>query len=136
MKVALTVWNGRISPVFDVCRNVLVLEIDKGSIISKACESIETVVPIQKVERLAKFGVDTVICGAITEPLRLELISCGLNIIGFVAGEVEEVLHAFLAGKLPDQALSMPGCRISRKEKLAAPEDTTTTKRIERALEG
>ena len=29
MKVALTVWDGRISPVFDVCREVLVLELEE-----------------------------------------------------------------------------------------------------------
>jgi hypothetical protein len=31
-------------------------------------------------------------------------------VIGFVAGEIDDVVEAFLAGTLPTPALSMPGC--------------------------
>jgi hypothetical protein len=31
MKVAIIVWNNRISPVFDVARNIIVLDIAGGS---------------------------------------------------------------------------------------------------------
>ena len=32
MKVAMSVWNGRISPVFDVSRNILILTVDRGAV--------------------------------------------------------------------------------------------------------
>ncbi len=42
MKIALTVWDEWISPVFDVCRDALVLEIDTGDIISTSKVDLNT----------------------------------------------------------------------------------------------
>ena len=42
MKAALTVWDGRISPVFDVSREALVLTIENGAVVARCRENIET----------------------------------------------------------------------------------------------
>ncbi len=117
MKVALTVWEGRISPVFDVCREALVLEIGNGNIVSTAKETLDTANPLQKIARLADLGVETLICGAVSEPLHTELTSRGLNVIGFVAGEVDEVVQALVSGRLPAPPLSMPGCGARQRRR-------------------
>ena len=57
-----------------------------------------------------ELGIETLVCGAISEPLRHELTMRGVKVIGFVAGEIETVVEHFLAGTLPTPALSMPGC--------------------------
>ena len=110
MKAALAVWDGRISPVFDVSREVLVLTIENGIVTARRSESIDALMTTRKIDRLIELGVETLVCGAISEPLHRELTSRGMKVLGFVAGEIDEVVQAFLAGMLPAPALSMPGC--------------------------
>ena len=99
------------APVFDVSRQALILQIEDGTVVSGAIESIETPRPGLKPERLQELRIQTLVCGAISEPLQHELAVRGVNVIGFVAGELNEVVATFLAGRLPTWELSMPGCR-------------------------
>lgn len=110
MKVALTIWNGRISPVFDVSREAIVVHIAGGRAVSSTRELLAADDHFVRVEQLAEIGVETLICGAVSEPLSRALSARGIRVIGFVAGDVETVLAAFLAGDLPSPELSMPGC--------------------------
>jgi predicted Fe-Mo cluster-binding NifX family protein len=109
MKVAVTVWEERISPVFDVCREALIMEIDKGRILSTVTEKFENPSPFKKIERLVQLGVETLICGAISESLNRDLADRKVEVIGFIAGPVDEVIQAFLSKSLPNAALYMPG---------------------------
>jgi predicted Fe-Mo cluster-binding NifX family protein len=110
MKVALTIWDGRISPVCDVSREALVVTIEKGVVVTRSLESIAAATTTMKLERLQDLAIKTLICGAISAPLHHELTGGGVKVIGFVAGEIDEVIESFLAGRLPTPALSMPGC--------------------------
>ena len=110
MKIALTIWNGRISPVFDVSREALILTIENATVATRCRECIEEPTAARKVCRLMELGVETLICGAISERLHQELITRGVQVVGFVAGDIEEVVQAFVAGKLPSPSLAMPGC--------------------------
>ena len=111
MKIALTVWDGWISPVFDVCREALVLEIDNGDILSTVKIDLNTETPLKKIERLVNLGVETLVCGAISELVHGEATPRGLKVISFVSGEIDEVVQALISDGLPTPALSMPGCR-------------------------
>lgn len=110
MKVALTIWDGRISPVFDVSREAVLLSIEDGEVAARSCEKIETRTAGLKIDRLVELGIETLVCGAISEPLRRELTARGVKIFGFVSGEIDEVVQALVADALPAPALSMPGC--------------------------
>jgi predicted Fe-Mo cluster-binding NifX family protein len=110
MRAALTAWDGRISPVFDVSREALVVTIENGAVVARSVEKIEVPTPTLKVDRLLDLGVETLICGAISLPLHRELTHRGVEVIPFVAGEMDEVIESFLRGALPTPALSMPGC--------------------------
>jgi predicted Fe-Mo cluster-binding NifX family protein len=110
MKAALTVWEGRVSPVFDVSREALVLTIEDGAVGARSRQSIDTPTAANKIDRLVEMGVQTLICGAISEPLQHELRIRGVKVVGFVAGEIDAVVASFLAGTLATPSLSMPGC--------------------------
>lgn len=110
MIVALTYWDGRIAPVFDVSRRALLLTVEGGRVTSRRTAGIEAPTAALKVERLVGLGVDTLICGAISRPLHRELADRGVKVLAFVAGEVGEVEGSFLAGALPSATLAMPGC--------------------------
>ena len=110
MKLALAVWNGRISPVFDAAGHLLVLEVEKGQVVSRQEHGMGTDEPFQKTARLAELGVETLVCGAVSRPLAEMIAARGIRLIPFVAGGTEEVLAAFLAGALPSPDMAMPGC--------------------------
>lgn len=115
MKAALTVWDGRISPVCDVSREAVILTIQNGTVVARARANIDAPTVALKTDRIVELGIKTLVCGAISAPLRLELLARGVNVVGFVAGEIDEVVTTFLAGALPTRALSMPGCCGTRR---------------------
>jgi predicted Fe-Mo cluster-binding NifX family protein len=111
MKVALTVWEGRISPLFDAARELLVAEIeDKGVIHNRRHEPIMPQWPLRVVERLVEQGVTVLICGAISEVPAGMMEAAGIELVAFVAGPVDDVLGALAKGRPIIPTFSMPGC--------------------------
>ncbi len=114
MKIAVTVWNDRISPVFDVARTILVLSAESGQLVQQGLETFTNDQPMSKVLKLAELGVTTLICGAISRPLADLVSARGIQLIPFVAGDIDEVIDAYQTGDLPSSDLVMPGCRRRR----------------------
>lgn len=110
MKAAITVWNNRISPVFDVARNLVVLEIENNSIKQKSLEMFPSDQPERKAIRMRELGVNTLICGAISRYVARLISVHRIEIIPFISGETDVVIQAFLSGQLPNPRLMMPGC--------------------------
>jgi len=110
MKIAITAWNGRISPVFDVSRQVVVMEAKDGRIINRQEHDLESSEPSAKVIRLTELGIDTLICGAVSRPLADMIVARGIKLVPFVAGETDHVAEAYLTGNLLNTAFAMPGC--------------------------
>jgi predicted Fe-Mo cluster-binding NifX family protein len=109
MKLAIATWNGRVSPVFDVSRQVLVLEVSDTQVANR-CEETLDESTLAKVQRLSELNVNTLLCGAISRPLAEMLAARGIEVIPFLAGGVEDVLASYLAGQLPSPGFAMPGC--------------------------
>jgi len=59
--------------------------------------------------------VDVLICGAISRPLEMMLVSEGMQVIPHTCGPVEDVIRAYVSGRLTDQAYLMPGCCGQRR---------------------
>jgi predicted Fe-Mo cluster-binding NifX family protein len=112
MKLAIAIWNSRISPVFDVSRKVRLLEVNNGSVVSAGDQSLLEEDPDLKLRRLAALGADTLICGAVSNKVREMALARGFTLIPFVAGEVEAVIEAWLNGTLKHAIYRMPGCRV------------------------
>lgn len=117
MKVALAVWNGRISPVFDVSRQLLVVEIEDGRVINRIGVQFSSDHPIHKVRRLVDMDVAVLLCGAISRQLAATLETSGIRRLDFIAGDVESVIAAYLKGALPSPEMSMPGCCTRRRRR-------------------
>jgi len=111
MKVAIPVWNLRISPLFDTARHLLIVEIEDGQELSRSEEELEDYLPPRRASRLVGLGVKILICGAISRQLAAMLIGSGITIVPWMSGLVDDVLQAYLRGKLPDPRFLMPGCR-------------------------
>jgi predicted Fe-Mo cluster-binding NifX family protein len=110
LKVAFTCLDKRIAPVFDTALQVHVLEIESGRIISEKKEILPPDLPLQKTLRLKELGIQAIVCGAISMPLQAIVTAYGIQVIPFVAGDLEEVIQAWLKGGLKGNAFAMPGC--------------------------
>jgi predicted Fe-Mo cluster-binding NifX family protein len=116
MRVAIAIWRDRISPVFDVSREILVLDIVGNAIEKEAFEMLENDNPVHKISKLMGLHVGTLICGAISNLLAEMIASQGIEIIPFTCGKIPDVINAFIKSALPDKRFSMPGCCGYRKQ--------------------
>jgi predicted Fe-Mo cluster-binding NifX family protein len=116
MKVAIPHWQGRVSPVFDVAGNVLLVEVAKGREFGRQHVQLSTQDPQRRAQRLAQLGADVLICGAISWPLQMALSVVGVEVIAEVCGDVEQVLAAYVNGQLNEEAFLMPGCCGRRRQ--------------------
>ena len=114
MRVAAPVFGGRISPVFDWARRLLVVDHNRSHEKGRHEISLEGVAPLFRARHVAGLGVQTLICGGISAPVAATVESQGVMLIAGVVGEVDAVLKAFLAGRLPDPVFAMPGWRSYR----------------------
>lgn len=107
--IAVTVWGGRVSPVLDVSSRAILFTVQDG----RAGEHVELGLPTAcgaKLAALANRGVHTLLCGAVSRIVAQQAAACGLRLVPFLAGEIEEVITAYLAGRLPHPSFAMPGC--------------------------
>lgn len=117
MRLAVTVWNKRIAPVFDCACTALVLEIRDGEIADEATVSLRPSGIDERAEFLRTAGVDELICGAVSREALRALRDRRILVHPFVAGEVSAVVAARLRGGLLDEAFSMPGCACVRRRR-------------------
>ncbi len=117
MMIAVPVWEGRVSPVFDSAGKVLVVAAEGGREIGRDERPLAQSHVLARAGELMKLGVDVLICGAISAPLQLALNSAGIRVHGFVCGPVDDVIAAFLDGELSKAVFRMPGCRGGRQRR-------------------
>lgn len=110
MKAAFAYWDDRIAPVFDTARRIHVVEADSGRIVDETGEVLGDVLPAQKALRLVELGVGTLVCGAISRSYHETVAAYGIRVIPFVAGDLSEVIQAWLSGNLESDTFVMAGC--------------------------
>ena len=114
MKMALTVWGNRISPVFDSAHMLLVVEIENTKIISRRYEPFYPEFTTRLAVRLTVMNVTILICGAISEMPANVLEANGIKLIPFITGDAREVIDAYVKDVPSMPAFLMPGCSHKR----------------------
>lgn len=114
MKVALTAWENRISPVFDSANRLLIAEVKDAKVIEQRYESFNPAMTARLPEALTNFGIEILICGAISRILSEIIQITGIQLIPFVGGNVDEVLECFAKGLTIVPDFLMPGCGHQR----------------------
>jgi predicted Fe-Mo cluster-binding NifX family protein len=110
MKVVLTVWEDRISPVADSAGELLVVDVENRTVRGRRSESIETESLFSRARRLSGLEAEIFICGAISDFFAGLLKGYGIQLMPFICGKVEEVLDAYLEGSLLSPKFMMTGC--------------------------
>ena len=110
MKIAIPIWNGVVSSVFDFAHQLLVVDVEGQQETNRSQIQLEQQAIPQRVNQLFGLGVDVIICGAISCPLAAMLTASNVEVIPFVSGSVDQVLEAYLDNRLVEPQFLQPGC--------------------------
>ena len=110
MRIAIPVWQGRVSPVFDVATQMLIVDLDAEGEVDRHCESVAQMDIEQRSAWLAHLGVQQAICCAVSRGLEMLLEARGIRVLSRICGNVDEVLQAYQNGALEGDRFAMPGC--------------------------
>ncbi len=116
MKVALSIWNGRIAPVFDASERCLIVDTEIPET-NGECVEFPGWSADEKARALAGKGVMTVVCGAVSNDYEEAFLAHGIEILSFIAGPVEQIIEAWKADTLIRDSFSMPGCGCPRRRR-------------------
>ena len=114
MKTAFAYWDNRIVPVFDTAHKIHVVETESEKVVCETQETLSKDQPVHKALRLVELDIGVLVCGAISRPMYGLIDGYGIQVIPFVAGDLREVIQAWLSGNLERDAFTMPGCRGRR----------------------
>lgn len=110
MNIVIPVFKNRVSPVFDWCSNLLVVEIQSGREVGRSEVAAADTDPVRQADQVVELGAGLVVCGGIGE-IMLGLIEArGIRVIPGVSGDIDDVLGALSAGGLSHPRFMMPGC--------------------------
>lgn len=109
MRVAVTAWEDRVSPVFDSARMLLIADIKDEEIVDRFYEPVSPGIISRTLESLQKNNVTKMICGAVSEDSIAILESSGVELFPFVTGKIDTILNRFIKGE-ELEIFAMPGC--------------------------
>jgi predicted Fe-Mo cluster-binding NifX family protein len=111
MRLAIPIWDDRVSPVLDTASRLLLIEVENGAETSRFEVLLEEKELARRCLRIQGLGVNVLICGAVSRPFLKMLVSSGITLIPEISGAVEEVLQAYFKGTLSQTRFLMPGCK-------------------------
>ena len=110
MKIALSISENRIAPLFDVADSFVELDFVNGEITDKTTIELPSILGPARIFDLAERGVELLICGAISRQFNLLAESLGLTVYGFISGPADAIIKEFCKnGNL--RQFRMPGCK-------------------------
>lgn len=114
MKIAIPIWNDRISPVLDTASRLLIVEVNNQGERSRFEIYLDERDLSRRCLRIQDMEVDILICGALSRPLSRMLMASGIDVIPEISGKVEQVLMSYLQGNLFRSKFLMPGSKNNR----------------------
>jgi len=109
MKVAIAVWEDCVSSVLDFSQRLVVVELKNGGEKSRAEIALSERNVLARFTKLRELGIDVLICGAVSQSLALASMACGIQLLPYVTGRVDDVLKAYQAGQLSLPQFMLPG---------------------------
>jgi predicted Fe-Mo cluster-binding NifX family protein len=109
VKLAVTVWGNRISPVFDAAHTLLVAEISDKKISGQHYIAIDPESPLDLVNTLKKNQITLLVCGAISNSPAELITEHHIHLISFVTGNARQFLDSFARDRTVKKKHIMPG---------------------------
>lgn len=115
-KVAISIWNKRVSPVMDTAGQLLIFTTD-----DERQEVFKEIVPIPqsnisgRINYFVSKGITVLFCGAISHHFEQALRASGIEVQPFLGGNVDDIIIAYLNGTFQSSNFLLPGCRRARR---------------------
>ena len=109
MKLAVPVWEGKVSPLFDAASRLLILQLENNRETYRSERDMDERNLARRCSHIKRLDVDTLICGAISRYFYRMLVAADIEVIPWISGPVEEVLEAYMHDTLHDSKFLMPG---------------------------
>ena len=114
MKIAVPIWEDKVSPVLDTATKLLIVETLNRNEIGRTEAFLDELEISRRCFRIRKLNIDVLICGAVSRTFSDMLAASGIDIIPGIAGTVEEILGAYFSDALNQSKFLMPGCKKNR----------------------
>ena len=115
-KIALSIWENRISPVMDSAGQLLIIEYEDKKELNRQLIYIPDIDLVKKVNFFQTQGVELLICGAISRQLLQILSVSGIKVIPFIRGSINKVLSAYIHEYLGEDSFFLPGYQRCRRK--------------------
>jgi len=126
-RIAIPVFNNQVSTVLDYSSRFVLVVLDGEQVQGRLEMALSPESPEMFLWALAGFRTDILICGAVSSSLRESLARRGIEVISCARGPVDQVIRAYMQGKLAAKRFRLPGSsapsapsqgqRSSRKQK-------------------
>ncbi len=116
-RVAIPLWLGRISPVFDTAARIYIVEFDQARhVVRKSIEMLPGGFN-NRIKLFSNRHIDTILCGAISRNMKNRLNWVGICVRSNLSGEAIELIKSYAQG--PDNlgGFLQPGRRRTRSRK-------------------
>ncbi|MBN1102244.1 MAG: NifB/NifX family molybdenum-iron cluster-binding protein [Deltaproteobacteria bacterium] len=111
MRIAIPVWEDKVSPLLDTASRLLVVDVEDRSEVSRLEIYLDEQQISRRCLRIQGLDVNVLICGAISMSFFRMLTASGIEVIAGISGPAEDVLRVCLKGRLAESGFFMPGCR-------------------------
>ena len=109
VRIAIPIFKARVSPVFDTCTRILLIDFENNRQIAQKELDIDNFSLQERLQILEKNDVAVIICGGISNFFHAMLSNSNIRLISGISGNVEEVIKAHFDGRLDDPCFFMPG---------------------------
>jgi predicted Fe-Mo cluster-binding NifX family protein len=109
LKVALTIWGNRISPVFDSANTLMIVDLENLKTSDRVYKGFDPHDLKQISTILKNYKIDILICGAITDDRSIFIEQNGIVLIPFIFGNIDKMLATLLNEKHRISDFIMPG---------------------------
>ena len=108
-RVAIPIFRMKVSPVFDSCSRVLLVDIENDREVDRKEFYLDALSLNERLTILYKSGVDVIICSGISEVMEKLVVGKRIELISNITGEIESVLKAYLTRELSREKFHRPG---------------------------
>lgn len=117
MRVAIPIWGDRVSPVLDVAREIAIIDLDQGQETDRSTVAIYGNSLSDRIACLKENNINCLLCGAVSNVFLNYLSANGIEVYPWLVGRADDVLQAFIQGRLSEPRYMMPGCYGRRRRR-------------------
>jgi predicted Fe-Mo cluster-binding NifX family protein len=115
-RVAIPVFESRVSPVLDSCQRMVVVDIEKGCEIRRQELNLDKMSIHERIEVMARWGIRKIICAGVSDIMCRFLAGKNIALVSGIAGELEKIINAYICNRLDDACFLMPGKRDEKTD--------------------